>query len=45
MSIGFLISVFIKSAKQATSIALGVFFTTYVIGILGKIQENLKVLL
>ena len=45
MAIGFLISVFIKSGKQATSIALGVYFTTYVIGILGKMQENLKVLL
>ncbi|MGL5086250.1 MAG: ABC transporter permease subunit [Clostridium sp.] len=45
MSLGFLISVFIKSAKQATSIAIGVFFTTYVIGILGKMKESLKGLL
>lgn len=45
MAIGFLISVFIKSAKQATSIALGVFFTTYIIGILGKMQDNLSGLL
>lgn len=45
MSIGFLISVLIKSAKSATSIAIGVFFTTYVIGVLGKMQEDLDWLL
>lgn len=42
MAIGFLISVVIKNSKQATSIALGVFFITYVFGIIGKLKEGLK---
>ena len=31
MTIGFLISVFVKSAKKATSIALGIFFSSYIL--------------
>jgi len=42
MAIGFLISVLIKSGKQATSISLGIFFTTYVLGILGKMKDGLE---
>lgn len=45
MAIGFLISVFIKSAKQAVPMALSVFFITYILGILGKLKEQLKILL
>lgn len=42
MAIGFLISVFIKSSKQAIPIALGVFFSSYVLGIFSKLQERLS---
>lgn len=42
MAIGFLISVFIKSAKKAIPIALGVFFASYVIGIFSKLQDRLS---
>lgn len=42
MSIGFLISVFIKSSKQAVPIALGVFFTSYLLGIFGKLKESIN---
>lgn len=42
MAIGFLISVFVKSSKQATPIALGVFFASYVIGIFSKLQDRLN---
>ena len=42
MTIGFLISVFVKSAKKATSIALGMFFASYVLGIFSKLQERLS---
>lgn len=42
MALGFLLSVIIKSSKQVTSIALGVFFSTYIFGILGKLKDSLK---
>lgn len=42
MSIGFLMSTFIKSSKKAISIALGVFFSSYVIGVFSKLQDRLK---
>lgn len=42
MALGFLISVFIKRSKQAVPIALAVFFTTYLLGIFGKMKENLN---
>jgi ABC-2 type transport system permease protein len=42
MAIGFLISVFIKTSKQAVPIALAVFFTSYLIGIFGKLKDNLN---
>lgn len=42
MSVGFLISVFIKSSKQATPIALGVFFISYILGIFSKLQDRLR---
>ena len=42
MAIGFLISVFVKSSKQATPIALGVFFASYVVGIFSKLQDRLS---
>ena len=42
MAIGFLISVFVKSSKKATPIALGVFFASYVIGIFSKLQDRLS---
>lgn len=42
MAIGFLISVFIKSSKQAIPIALGIFFASYVLGIFSKLQERLS---
>lgn len=42
MAIGFLISVFIKTSKQAVPIALAVFFTTYLLGIFGKLKESLN---
>ncbi|WP_195987136.1 ABC transporter permease subunit [Clostridium sp. D53t1_180928_C8] len=45
MSIGFLISVFVKSSKQAIPIALGVFFSSYVIGIFSKLQDRLNSLI
>lgn len=42
MTIGFLISVFVKSSKKATPIALGIFFASYVIGIFSKLQDRLS---
>lgn len=45
MAVGFLISVFIKSAKKATPIALGIFFATYVIGVLSKMKDSLNTLI
>lgn len=45
MAIGFLISVFIKKSKQAVPIALAVFFTTYLLGVFGKLKDNLKLFL
>lgn len=45
MAIGFLISVFVKSSKQAIPIALGVFFASYVIGIFSKLQDRLNSLI
>ena len=42
ISIGFLISVFIKSAKKAVPIALAIFFITYVFGILGDLKKELS---
>ena len=42
MTIGFLISVFVKSAKKATSIALGIFFASYILGIFSKVQDRLS---
>ncbi len=42
MGIGFLISVFVKSSKKATPIALGIFFSSYVIGIFSKLQDRLS---
>ncbi|MFR2745202.1 MAG: ABC transporter permease subunit, partial [Clostridium saudiense] len=42
MTIGFLISVFVKSAKKATSIALGIFFASYILGIFSKLQDRLS---
>lgn len=42
MAIGFLISVFIKNVKQAVPIALAVFFTSYLIGIFGKLKDSLN---
>lgn len=40
--IGFLISTIIKSSKSSISLSLGVFFTTYFIGIISKIKDNLE---
>jgi len=42
MALGFLISVFIKRSKQAVPIALAVFFTTYLLGVFGKLKDNLE---
>ncbi|MEG2289043.1 MAG: ABC transporter permease subunit [Clostridium sp.] len=42
MAVGFLISVLLKNGKQAISISLGIFFTTYVLGVIGKLKESLK---
>ena len=42
MAIGFLISVFVKSSKKATPIALGEFFASYVIGVFSKLQDRLS---
>ena len=42
MAIGFLISVFVKSSKKATPIALGVFFASYVIRNFFKVQDRLS---
>lgn len=42
MAIGFLISVFIKTSKQAVPIALAVFFTSYLMGIFGKLKDSLN---
>lgn len=42
MTLGFLISVFIKRSKQAVPIALAVFFTTYLLGVFGKLKDNLE---
>lgn len=44
MSVGFLISTVIKSAKSATPIALGLFFGTYFVGILSKLNDNVEFL-
>ena len=41
ISMGFLISVFIKSAKKAVPIALAIFFITYVFGIIGNLKKEL----
>lgn len=45
MSIGFLISILLKSAKQATPISLGIFFITYFVGIAGKLSEKASYLI
>lgn len=45
LSIGILLSTLLKKDKGATSLAIGIFFTTYVIGIAAKISENIKGLL
>lgn len=42
MAISFFMSTFIKSSKKAISIALGVFFASYVIGVFSKLQDRLK---
>ncbi|MEN8078246.1 ABC transporter permease subunit [Clostridioides difficile] len=42
MAVGFLISIFVKSSKQATPVALGVFFASYVLGIFSKLQDRLS---
>lgn len=42
MAIGFLLSVFIKSSKQAVTIAISVFFSTYVLGVLSKLSDKLS---
>lgn len=45
MSLGFLISVLIKSAKQSIPISLGIFFATYICGIAADLKENLDFLI
>lgn len=42
MSIGILISTILKSIKKAIPISMGIFFTSYFIGIIGRLQENFE---
>lgn len=42
MALGFLISTIIKSSKTAVPTAIGVFFVTYFLGIIGKLKEGLR---
>jgi ABC-2 type transport system permease protein len=40
MSLGMLISAFIKSDKGAIPISIGIFFVSYFLGIIGKLKES-----
>ncbi|MEW8957111.1 ABC transporter permease subunit [Clostridium sp.] len=42
MAVGFLISTIIKSSKTAVPTAIGLFFVTYFMGIIGKLKEGLS---
>ncbi|MGL4655252.1 MAG: ABC transporter permease subunit [Sarcina sp.] len=44
MSVGFLISVVLKDNKSPIQIGLGMFFGTYVLGIVGKLNEDFEFL-
>lgn len=44
MSVGFLISSLIRNLKQGTSIGLGLFFGTYILGIASKLNGNISFL-
>lgn len=41
MAIGFLISMLIKAKSNVTGIALGVFFTSFFVGVIGKLKDSL----
>lgn len=42
MSLGILISTLLKSIKKAIPISMGIFFISYFMGIIGKLQKNLE---
>ena len=42
MSIGFLLSMIIKARTNVTAVALGVFFASYFVGVLGKLKESFE---
>lgn len=44
LALGILLSAAVHSYSRASSLALGVFFMTYVIGIIGNVVENAKIL-
>lgn len=44
MSVGFLISVLLKDNKSPIQIGLGVFFATYMIGVISKLNDDLEFL-
>ncbi|WKB36097.1 ABC transporter permease subunit [Terrilactibacillus sp. S3-3] len=39
LSVGFLLSAMLSSNKPATSLSLGLFFLTYIMGIVGKLKD------
>ena len=42
MSIGFILSMIIKARTNFTAVALGVFFASYFVGVLGKLKESFE---
>lgn len=42
MALGFFISVIIKGKSNVTAVALGVFFASFFMGVIGKMQESLE---
>lgn len=44
LSVGFLLSSLLSSSKSATSLSLGLVFLTYILGIVGRLQEDFELL-
>lgn len=44
LSVGFLISALLSSNKSATSLSLGLVFVTFILGVVGKLQDKFQLL-
>ena len=44
LTIGFFLSTILKPSTNSTSISIGIFFITYLLGVISKIKDNLKFL-